>query len=150
MKATVDDKAVQEATERLKRIFLTSRQIAPGLWGKYGLTSRCGIVPYLDEEGGTRVALISQPYDADGKVFVGFCGPYPDQPADCDDEWDQWKRVDPSDVGDQKVICCSHPDCQLPAVRLDHQWPYCIDMTNCADHIDWFMTDVELQEERER
>jgi len=43
-----------------------------------------------------------------------------------------WRRVHPERVRGRRIIVCSK--CELPAVALDHYWPYYNDNTLCAVH----------------
>lgn len=79
--------------------------------GKYGITGDHGFFGSIH---------LSAPFDCNGKVFV--------------EDGEYWKRVTKREAKKKglRVIHCS--ECDKPAVRLDHLWPYENKMTACAEH----------------
>ena len=108
----------------------------PDFWGKYGLKGGSGYV--VGKWKGKDIPMhLSACYDSAGKVFADVKLTDPDTK----DEFETWDRVEPEEAKDKglKVVKCSHPSCVNPAVRLDHFHPCHDEMTNCEEHMDWFV-----------
>lgn len=103
--------------------------------GKHGLKGHSGLIPMEMPDGTVSLSFASVAFDSDGKVFVETKIVY----EEFGEEFDSWERMDADQAEKEgkKIIKCSFPGCENPAVRLDHHHGYMDDMTNCEEHIDW-------------
>ena len=89
-------------------------KIGNGLAGNSGLGA---------EYHNAEVFHVSAPFSNNGMVFV-----------DVDDGKCDWKRVPEAEADPAKIIRCSEPGCEKPAVMLDHFYPYHSENNRCEGH----------------
>ncbi len=97
-------------------------------FGKRGLKGNSGI-------GVCGLFHVNAPYDSNGKIFVDweFRHKSPDGKID---KYESWKRMtlERALKEKRKIIKCFR--CNKPAVRLEHSYPYMVELNACEDHLD--------------
>lgn len=77
---------------------------------------------------------VAMSYDSNKKVFVNWKFRHKKDNGKIE-EYLGWKRMTLARALKEKrtIIKCCH--CKNPAIRLDHYYPYMLDMNACADHL---------------
>ena len=108
---------MQKQTGKAKIVKSVKAAKKAGQLGRHGITGTTGL-------GVAGFFHISAPYDSNGMHFVRYLHK----------KWgESWKRVKKSRAKPEQIIRCHY--CNLPAVRLDHLWPYYDDATSCGKHL---------------
>jgi len=129
MKKLQDIQNPRQSVQEMKEEFEQSmKKYRKKFFGKHGLKGSSGI-------GVCGLLHVNAPYDSNGKVFVEWEYRYkfPDGKID---KYDGWKRMSLERAlkEKRKIIKCFR--CNKPAVRLEHSYPYMVELNACEDHLD--------------